>query len=165
MNSGKVFEKCFKDSLKDIFCLRLKDGTSAWGTQLNTRFQSFNPCDMIVHHMGYLFLLELKSHKGKSIPFNCIREKQLSELCKHSVYEGVLPMIVFNFREHEKTYAVHIKDVEEFIITSKINDTRKSFPLAWVDEIGYYIPCKLKKVNYSYDVVSTLNEIIATIPQ
>lgn len=166
MNSGKRFEKCFKDSLKDIFCLRLKDGTASWGQQNNTRFQASNPCDMIVHHQGFLFLLELKSHKGKSIPFNCIRENQLNELVKYGAnYPDVMGMIAFNFRDIAETYLVHIVDVEEFVTTSIRNGTRKSFPIDWVSEVGYYVPCQLKKVNYTYDVHSTLNEIISTLPQ
>jgi len=166
MNNGKRFEYNFKKSIpQEIFCLRLKDGTAGWGEGENTRFQHYNPCDFLLHHKGFLFLLELKSHKGKSIPFNCIRETQLRELNKVSEnFRTELAFICFHFSDLEETYLVNIADVYIYIQQNLKSNERKSFPIAWISEVGYYVPAKKKKVNYTYDVLNAINNIVNEIP-
>ena len=104
----------------------MRDGTASWGEQENTRFQQSNICDSVLYDSNEkrLLLLELKSHKGKSIPFSCIRDNQLKELLKADVFKGIYPGIVFNFRDVEETYYLPISKVSEYILT----DERKSFP-------------------------------------
>jgi recombination protein U len=164
MNAGKTFEKCFKASIpKDVFHLRLRDGTASWSSTEKTRFQHYNPCDMIIHYQGHLFLAELKSHKGKSIPFKCFRETQLNELYKIKQYDTEIAVAVFNFRDYEKTYIVLMTDIEEYITTSTRNGQRKSFPMDWVKEVGYRVEQRKLKVNYKYDVIPALAELIFTL--
>ena len=161
-NEGKRFEANFKNSIpKEIYYMRLKDNAGSWqGTSEKARFTPSNACDCILHYRGYLFLAELKSYKGKSIPFHCFRDTQLQELYKLIPREEELAVAVFNYRDIEETYMVHIADVKEFIETSTLNDTRKSFPINWVREVGYFVPHERKKVNYTYDVLDTLNVLL-----
>ena len=77
MTSGKRFEKNVKDSIpEEYFYYRFKDGTSSWGGNDQVRFQARNICDSMLYNGYNLYLLELKSHKGKSLPLSCIRENQ-----------------------------------------------------------------------------------------
>jgi len=154
-NAGKKFEEDIKKSISDnLFYYRLRDGTASWGGSDNTRFQQSNICDSILYDSKgkRLLLLELKSHKGKSIPFSCIRDNQLKELLKADIFEGVYPGIVFNFRDVEETYFVSISKVSEYILKGE----RKSFPLAWVMKNGVKINQYKKRVRYRYDIESFL---------
>jgi recombination protein U len=155
MNQGKQFEKDFIESVPDnVYHYRFKDGTAAWGEGENTRFQAQNICDFLLFD-GRLLLLELKSHQGKSIPFSCIRENQLTELSKACEYPGTIPGLIFNFRDIEKTYFVHIRHAYYYYYHAE----RKSFPLEWVQQFGVEIKGELKKVHYRYYVKEFLEAV------
>jgi recombination protein U len=154
MNEGKKFEQDFIRSVPEtVFKYRFKDGTAGWGEQDKTRFQAPNICDFLLFD-GRLWLLELKSHKGKSIPFSCIRENQLTELSKAEIFDGIIPGFVFNFRDIAKTYFLHIRHAYYYYHHAD----RKSFPLDFVQEYGQEIRAELKKVRYRYDVQGFLME-------
>lgn len=154
-NQGKLFENDFIKSVPDtVFHYRFKDGTAAWGEGEGTRFQAQNICDFLLFDRR-LLLLELKSHKGKSIPFTCIRENQLTELSKADNYSNIIPGLIFNFRDIGKTYFVHIRHAYYYYYHAD----RKSFPLEWVQENGIEIRSELKKVHYRYYVDEFLKEI------
>lgn len=163
-NLGKMFESDIKASIPNsIFYMRLKDSAGAWQGQCENekvRFTSSNACDCILHFDGVLFLAELKSHKGKSIPFNCFRESQLRELSKVTSRQDEVAIAILNFSDLEETYIVFFADIIDFMEESKRQGTRKSFPIDWVSEVGYVIPQKLKKVRFTYNVESTLKEIL-----
>jgi recombination protein U len=161
MNDGKAFEQDFIKSIPaDVFKYRFKDGTASWGGQAdNVRFQSFNICDFMVYNAKTLYLLELKSHKGKSIPLSCIREKQIEGLCAADEYENIIAGIVFNFREVEETYFVRINYIKYFIDSQD----RKSIPIDWIRKCGFLIQQEKKRTRYRYDVADLL-ETIESVP-
>lgn len=147
-NEGKFFEKDIKDSMpKEHWLYRFKDGTGNFGgtKNENVRFQATNICDFITMTDEYLFLLELKSHKGSSIPFSCIRKNQIEEMSKID-HKKIKTYFIFNFREKEKTYGIEAKKLKEYMK----NTDRKSIPLAWCEENGIYIDSEKKKVRYKY---------------
>lgn len=152
MTPGKQFENDFINSLpKHIFKYRLKDGTASWGSNQaeNVRFQASNICDFIVHNGKCLYLLELKSHKGKSLPLSCIRPNQLKGLWNAENYENVVAYIVVNFRELNETYIINVSDIIHYM---GHNMDKKSIPISLFKEVGVLIPQTLKKVHYSYDL-------------
>lgn len=156
MNIGKVFEDEIKKSIPDThFKYRFKDGTGAWGGSDKTRFQSHNICDYQVMWNKYLFLLELKTHKGKSIPFNCLREKQIKEMESASKYLNVKPYFIFNFRDLELTYAIKATDIAFYIRTSD----KKSFSLLWCFSHGVEIKSEKLRTRYTYDMESFFDYI------
>lgn len=151
MNAGKVFETNFKVSIpEDMFYYRFRDGTGGFDGQKNenVRFQHSNICDCMIFTYGKLFLLELKSHKGKSLPFKAIRENQIKELKKADEYNDIIAGLVVNFRDIEKTYFVDIKNVLDYM---KETD-RKSLPLEFFILEGIEIESKKIRVNYRYDI-------------
>ena len=78
-NTGKKFEEDIKKSIDDTaFLYRLKDSGGSWQGGNKGRFTPSNICDFILFKGSKLYLLELKSHKGKSIPYTAI--KQLDKL-------------------------------------------------------------------------------------
>jgi len=112
-----------------------------------------NPCDFILYKYPYIYLLELKSHKGKSIPFSAIQPNQVEPLYKYSKIDGVMSGFVFNFRDMNETYFVDAVSVYQFY-----NDgERKSFSLGWAREKGILIPQELKRTRFKYDLGRLLN--------
>jgi recombination protein U len=156
-NEGKLFEQDIKKSVSSEYWLyRFKDGTGnfAGGKNENVRFQATNICDFLVMTNEYLFLLELKSHKGTSIPFNCIRENQIEEMSKIE-HLRVKSYFILNFRDKEKTYGIEAKKLKEYI---EISD-RKSVPFDWCRQNGIEITGERKKVRYKYNMNKFFNEI------
>lgn len=156
-SEGKKFEEDIKKSIPD-YCwyYRFKDGTAGFAGEKNrnVRFQAHNIADNQVMANKYLFILELKSHKGASIPFDCIRPTQLKEMSEID-HKLIKPYFVLNYRDHEKTYAVQAKRLKEFIDTTD----RKSIPIGWSRENGIEIIGEKKKVRYRYDLERFFNEI------
>lgn len=146
-NIGKVFEQEFKDSISpDYYLYRLKDDTSGF-------YGVSNPCDYILFRSPNLFLVELKTHKGKSIPLAKIRENQIQGMSKAVQYDGVYGGFLINFRDLEETYYVSVQEVINFIQTEK----RKSIPVGWCRDHGIQIPQVKKRVRYRYDLENWLS--------
>lgn len=149
MNSGKTFEYNFKKSVpNNILFYRFRDGTSNWDKNNLTRFQQKNVCDCMLFNGNYLYFIELKNHKGKSLPLNCIRESQIEELTKYSRYKNTICGIIINFQDLEECYWLFISQINEFLLT--VN--RKSIPIDFCRENGVKIANKRLRTNYRYDI-------------
>lgn len=158
MNKGKIFEKNFKKSVPgDMFYYRLKDGTAGFKGQKNenVRFQATNICDCILFDGKLLFLLELKNHKGKSLPYSCIRKSQKEGLLLEQYKKNVVCGLVINFEDLEECYFLHICDVREFMRKSD----RKSIPIDYCRKMGVKIEMKKLRVNYKYNIKKWLDNI------
>ncbi|WP_024613635.1 Holliday junction resolvase RecU [Clostridium sp. Ade.TY] len=150
-NEGKRFEEDFKKSIPEkYFIYRFKDGTANFkGTKNeNVRFQAHNICDFQVFAENKLFLLELKSYNGVSIPLSGIRKTQLEEMLKASNYKNIEPYFMFNFRPLQKIYTVKVENVQEFVTKAE----RKSIPVKWCIENGIEIEGVKKKVRFRYEL-------------
>ena len=124
MNAGKSFEADFKKSVPDnIYYLRLKDA-GGWSSAENTRFTPSNEADCILYDGSNMFLLEAKSHAGKSLPL-LASEKQIDSLIK-AKDKGVVAGLIINMRDCEETYFMDIEDFTNFVETSE----RKSIPIS-----------------------------------
>ena len=157
MNLGKQFEQSIKASVpNDVFFYRLRDGTASWGDQENTRFQASNIADCLIYN-GRLFLLELKSHKGKSLPLSAIRENQIKELTKASFFKGVVAGLIINFSDLGRSFFVHIIEVDNFVKY----EPRKSIPLAWCEQHGIEIQGKKARTRYTWNLQKWISEIDA----
>lgn len=137
MNPGKMFEADMKASLQkeNLFVLRLKDDA------VNFRQRSDNLCDFLVYQATYLYLLELKSYKGASIPL--AKLTQFSGLIAYEAYQGICPLFVLNFRDFEETYCL---SPSQLLL---IND-RKSVSLAFARKHGVKLPQTRKRTRYTY---------------
>ena len=103
-----------------------------------------------------LFLLELKSHKGRSLPFSCIKLKHLEDMVKANEFKGIHSYIVINFRDELETYAVYAHRILKFMQTTD----RKSIPISFCQENGVLIPQHKKKVHFKYDVEVLIGGVI-----
>lgn len=156
-NAGKVFEEDIKKSVPEEYWIyRFKDGTANFSGSKNenVRFQAHNICDFMIMAKENLILLELKTHAGVSIPFNCIRKNQIEEMSKIE-HPKIKAYFILNFRDNEKTYAVSAKELREYIE----NSNRKSIPISWCEENGIEILGVKKKVRYRYLVEEFLEKV------
>jgi len=157
--AGKKFEEDFQKSAeKAMFIYRLRDPGSSFNIACGdcpkqiTRFSGKNICDFIAYSNGTLYLLELKSHKGKSIPFSAIvtseKDKRLEKMADAEKREGVKSYVIFNWRDcGNKTFAMPASLVLDYIN----NSDRKSIPY-FITENSQEISNRLIRVRYAYDM-------------
>ena len=155
-NEGKKFEEDFKKSVPEtVYFYRLRDGTASWDGGENTRFQASNICDCLLYD-GNFYMFELKSHKGKSIPFSAFRDVQVTELATACEY-GVKAGFVINMRDAEQTYYLTAMAVKEYTLTAD----RASIPLDYMKENGILLKAEKKRVRWRYDVSELLKSMEA----
>lgn len=162
-NEGKKFEKDLENSSPaHVFMHRVRDVMFMAG--------SGSICDYIVYKHPNLFLFELKTHKGASLPiaetyyesgkregelksYGVISVKQLDGLKEESDKLGIKAGFIVNFREKYSTFYVSVDKVYEFVKNPKRE--RSSIPLKWFEENGVRIPQKKRsnRVNsrWGYD--------------
>ncbi|MCY8940553.1 hypothetical protein [Bacillus atrophaeus] len=170
-NQGKVFEANIEKSAADqkLFFYRIKD--------VNPMFLkrgaavSKNKYDCFLFFKGYLFPLELKSTKDKSIAFReeIIKAQQIKHLKEATQYPNIIPGFLFQFREPEnKVYFVHIDDFltykniaeKQLEHTYKNKVNKSSIPIAICKEIGTEVRWMKRKVNYTYYLNNLCHELI-----
>lgn len=156
MNSGKRFENNFKNSVpKDIFYYRFRDGSSSWGGNEKVRFQQTNICDCMLFDGKVLYLLELKSTKQKSLPFNNIKKHQIEDLLKAKKYSQIICGLIIEFSGLNECYFVEIKQFKGFYD----NADRKSLPIDYCRKNGIKIDLEMKKINKKLDIKSMIEKI------
>ena len=156
MKKGGQFENNFKKSVPDdILYYRFKDNTSNWQHNNLVRFTQSNICDCMLFDGDILVFAELKNHKGKSIPFSCIRKNQIKELSMYQYYKNTKCVVIINFEDLEECYCLFIADLSHFIRTAD----RMSVPVEICREIGIKIENKRLRTNYKYDIKKMMEEI------
>ena len=152
-NAGKIFEQDFINSMPgSASCLRFNDA-GGWGQSTKTRFTTKSICDFVVYYNRTLYLLELKSHKGKSLPLSCIKDHQIKGLATHMIKPHVHAGLIINFRDLNETYFLNIQHVVDLINTTTI----KSISIALCRQKGVLIRQRIKKVRYTYSVDDLFN--------
>lgn len=157
MSTGKKFERNFKKSVpSEVFFYRFKDSASAYyGGNENLRFSNKNICDCMLFDGTKLYLLELKSTKGKSLPFGNIRENQLKELSLATYYQNIVSGLVIEFSDLDRCFFMNISDITDFMRIG----SRKSIPIDYCADKGIEIEIKKKRVNNSFNIKKLLEEI------
>ena len=148
MDAGKKFEKQFRGCIpSSVYYYRLKDDMSGFGG-IN------NPCDYFIYDYPHLYLMELKTHKGKSIPFTALTNGQIFGLYEARKIRGIKAGFILNFRDIAETYYLDINDFMEFYNTTD----RKSIPVAFCKEKGVVVEQTKIRVNYKYNIEKLLEE-------
>ncbi len=143
---GKIFEDEIKKSFpQDFYIERYKDDTAGF-------YGVSNPADYRLYKYPYTFLLELKTHKGKSLPIDKIRPNQIQGMARAVLHKGIYGGFIINFRDLEETYYITVQDMIRYINSTE----RKSIPVEWCRETGVRIEQEKKRVRYSYNLRSWL---------
>lgn len=160
MNAGKQFEKDFHESAEKVMAtIRLKDPAASFGANEGLRFSPRNMCDFICYRKPDMFLFELKSFAGTSIPFKSMvsgktdrRIQQMADMAHR--WPGMRACVIFNCRQVSVTYLVAAADVINFMTTSD----RRSIPMSWIETVGVKIQQEKKRVHWRYDLESFVSE-------
>lgn len=158
-NRGKIFESNFKKSIPDkILYERFKDGTANFNgsENENVRFQAKNVCDCFLYDGSILLYLELKSHKGKSVPLSCIRQNQVNELIRRQSFKNVISGFLIEFQDLERVFYINICDFMHFTE----NEERKSIPFDYCRDYGIEVEVTKLRSNYRYNVEKMYEDII-----
>ena len=159
MNQGKLFENQFKKSvskLDGVWLYRFNDGTGSWDSGQKTRFQTSNVCDFGMFCRRTLFLLELKSHNGKSLPHSAIRENQIVGLKDSANYDGIVAGLLVFFSDLSRCFFLDAR----LVYAHWKSSGRKSIPVSFFEENGIEVPCKKLRVNYLYDIGFLINQVM-----
>lgn len=141
-NIGKIFEAEIKASFpSDFFVERYKDDTAGF-------YGVSNPADYRIYKYPYTFLLELKTHRGKSIPIDKIRPNQIQGMLKAVHHDGVYGGFILNYRDLEETYYISVNAMIGYITGTD----KKSIPVDWCRYNGVKIEQIKKRVRYSYNL-------------
>lgn len=162
LKTGKKFENNFKLSVPDnIFYYRFRDTASTYyGGNNNLRFSNTNIADCLLFDGNILILCELKSHKGSSIPLDCIigkksKEKQMQDLYDASRHNNVRSFLICFFEDKSLCYALDIAKFMEFIE----NNDRKSIPIDYFKENGIEIETITLRSNQRFNIQSFIFNI------
>lgn len=157
MKNGKRFEANIKASATkfNIVCIRLKDSASSFSKEESLRFTPSNMCDFILFDGNKLLCAELKNHKGKSIPFSCIRKNQIDDLTYNSTFKNTMCGLMVRFDDEDECYFLNIIDYNSFVK----QETRKSIPIEYFKEKGISVFIEKKKVNYIYRIDLLFREL------
>lgn len=169
---GKDFEKAIETSSKEqkVFYFRVRDVNLPPDVRMRVKLPQ-NRFDCLLFHSGYLFPIEMKSTKSKSVSFaeSIIKANQITNLKEATEYEDVIAGFIFNFREPEnKTYFVHIDKFLEYKNTAenelphtyknKVN--KSSIPIGICEEVGIELRSVKKKVHHRYLIKDLLEKLI-----
>lgn len=160
-NLGKIFEDNWRKSVpSSMFFYRFRDSSGTWSNGDKIRFTPSNIADCMIFAYNKLHLIELKSHKGKSIPMEAIvgnktKEKQIQDLLNAGSFSGICSWIIIFFSEVEKCYAIRIEKFIDF----KNQENRKSIPIIWCEENGIEIEVSKLRSNYKYNIGKWISNI------
>jgi recombination protein U len=170
MNSGKKFEKSFKDSFpKDVYIERMSDPAQSFYQGDGLRFSPTNPYDYFFFSCPNLVTIELKSKDSTSLTFWRqdfevkdkkqsfeIKKCQIEGLHKASQYKGVIAGFVINFRNVNHTYFLHIND---FLNLTSTLDKKSINEQNIVTSNGLLIEQTLLRTNYTYNIQKFITNI------
>lgn len=162
-NSGKIFESNFRLSVpKYAFYYRFKDSASSYyGGNQYLRFSNSNIADNLIFYDGKLYLNELKSHTGKSIPLDCIegkknnKKEQIRQLTEADEFDNVYSYIIVYFSDIKRCFALSISYYNFFKLDCP---DKKSIPIQYFIENGIEIPVTLIRTNFRLDLLPLLKK-------
>lgn len=138
---GKRFEDCFRKSL-DNTCIRLYDTTNGFAGVKN-------PCDFIYYLYPYQYLFELKSTSLNKLDFSHITPHQWDSLSFFNHVDGCNPMIIIEFREVQRVFAV------PFFVIEEINKSKRNIKVEDCIEIDSVkeLPVYYARTKFSMDTL------------
>ena len=175
-NYGKRFESNFRDScIQQGYLVERFQDSNKFGTGQGTRFTMTSPCDFLIFDGNYLFYIELKSSLTGSISFNnppdaktektvSIKPHQIKALLQRNKYANVVCGLVLDFADRKLKhgtveggcYFIEIDTFYDWVISCEKNSINKED----AERIGIEVPREKKKVNYSYDIDTMIEQIV-----
>lgn len=158
---GKKFEQDFQKSVPTgFYYYRLRDA-AGWRVGTDTRFTVSNDYDMFMFALGYLFAIELKTVKGRSIPFSALNSNQEMGLMKAAAHEGVQSGVLVFLRASDEIFWVPIWEW----VSAKARLERKSLGLTELRDIGIAVSFRRPRTRIKVDVYTFVVDTILNRPK
>ena len=152
VSHGKKFEDVIKKSFEkvsNVDVTRLRDAPKK---QKNVD----NPSDFIVYKYPHEIYVECKSHKGNTLPFNCIRSQQMVQMMKKSYVDGVIAGFIIWYIEKDITVWIDVRDVFPYWF----NIGEKSINIKDIEKMnGIIIQGNKKRVYFDYNMEDFLRRL------
>lgn len=152
-----------------VYYCRLNDPAQSFNKTDALRFSPKNPYDCFIYFFPALFTFELKSTKGTLITFwredfedktkkqtFMIKKNQVLGLNKSNQSMGIISGFILNFRKTNHTYFLHIEDFNDMV---RDLDKKSFNENDVVNNGGYLIEQKLKRVKYTYNIEGFVKEM------
>lgn len=162
-NSGKHFEAQVRTSIlkiENIYYLRLSDPPQAFSQSSLTKFSNNNPFDFIMYKYPLLYAIENKTTIGTSFSFSLDKNDKNTLIHAHQIIglwdayqSGLFTGFLFNFRDKENTYFIHIYDFMQYVKFTTKKSINESDIIKYS---GLLIPQQKKRTNYDYDINTLL---------
>lgn len=139
MVRGKQFEKILSQQISEqgIFIQRIFDYVDLRGLAMM--------CDFYAYKYPYLYLLEMKTTAGASLPFANISETQWGGLLEASKYDGILCGFPIWWYDKDTTKFISIQEMEEIKKTG-VKSVRYDTPY------GITIDGTKRRVYWDYEI-------------
>ncbi len=161
MGPGKKFEQDFQKSVPTGFYFyRLRDA-AGWRVGTDTRFTVSNDYDMFMFALGWLFAIELKTVKGKSISFKSLNPNQEMGLMRAAAHEGVQSGVLVFLRASDEIFWVPIWEW----VSAKARLERKSLGLTELRDIGIAVSFRRPRTRIRVDVYKFVVDAIMDKPK
>ncbi|MGL5962669.1 MAG: Holliday junction resolvase RecU [Cetobacterium sp.] len=150
-NVGKLFEEDFIKSVPSyMFRYRFRD--LPYHLTKGAKYEvNNNPADFLIVY-DKLFILELKSCAGTSLPCSNVRGNQIEGLKKYSELYNTVSGFVINYRRYDETYFLEVCDY------LRITSTKASIGIQDARVFGVLITQQLKRTRFSYDIESFIKK-------
>lgn len=169
MNLGKDFENQVRESvllIPNVYYLRLNDPPQSFTQHSDTKFSKQNPYDCLIYQYPILIAIESKTTDKTSLSFTFSTDVKKTIIHAHQITglwdaftRGLSSGFLFNFREKEETYFLHIYDFMQFAKDT----TKKSINYDDIKEYnGILIPQTKKRTKFTYDIntlIETQNKL------
>jgi penicillin-binding protein-related factor A (putative recombinase) len=161
MGPGKKFEQDFQKSVPTgFYYYRLRDA-AGWRVGTDTRFTVSNDYDMFMFALGYLFAIELKTVKGKSISFKSLNPNQEMGLMHAAAHEGVQAGVLVFLRASDEIFWVPIWEW----VSAKARLSRKSLGQAELRDIGIAVSFRRPRTRIKVNVYNMVVDAILNQPK
>lgn len=181
MNEGKRFERDVFDSHRSIFGkwsavsvqYRLRDNPATYygGTESGPlRFASDNICDFLWFRKPCWYLVECKSVAGKVASLSAMfgkfdaekgryhKQKHLDDMQHMAGCEGVHAVVMINYREVGKTYALTAEQCLDWL-KNATDGGRKSIPESWCADNARQVAGRKLKTNWRWNIAALMDEL------
>lgn len=149
---GKKFEQDWVRKISDnpdYYVHRFRDVQGYAG--------SVSIADYSIYNWFMLSVMELKSTKGKSLPFSRLNMKQRQMMLDELTVPNYIPGYICNFRiKDNPTYWITTEQVEQYIEDAD----RKSIPIDWLDKNWVPVDSTIRTTRYDYNVVSLIEDVL-----
>lgn len=139
MTLAKNFEKICKAGIeKEAYIYRINDFGNLIGIS--------NPCDFIAYKYPYMYMLEMKTTSGSSLPLKNISDYQYNSMLYATIKYKIKSFFIVWYYDKDVTVAIPVEVIQDI---KKLN--KKSIKYTYIDNRIIKLSGKKKKIYFEYN--------------